>query len=148
MIAVVKFLKYPKKYYFKIANGINLIPGGIYEIEADNTTKYGTYVSIEGFCKDTDFTKEKLGMFRTITKAKCIDAPPIQTFHKKIIVNKDKETVCVIWKDGSKTIMKPQNGDIFDVEKGIALCFMKRMHENRGAYYKVFKDVEYFGREK
>ena len=38
--------------------------------------------------------------------------------------------------------MKPQSDDEFDLEKGIAMCFMKRWYDNRGCFNDVFKDVE------
>lgn len=33
----------------------------------------------------------------------------------------------VLWKDGTKTIARVSDGDEFDPEKGVAVCFMKRM---------------------
>ena len=33
----------------------------------------------------------------------------------------------ILWKDGTKTIARVSEGDEFDPEKGIAVCFMKRM---------------------
>lgn len=32
----------------------------------------------------------------------------------------------VLWKDGTKTIARVSDGDEFDPEKGVAVCFMKR----------------------
>jgi len=32
----------------------------------------------------------------------------------------------VIWKDGTKTMARVSEGDAFDPEKGVAICFMKR----------------------
>lgn len=32
----------------------------------------------------------------------------------------------VIWKDGTKTMARVSEGDTFDPEKGVAICFMKR----------------------
>ena len=43
---------------------------------------------------------------------------------KKVIFN-DPATI-VLWKDGTKTVVTCQEGDVFDPEKGLALCFMKK----------------------
>ena len=43
----------------------------------------------------------------------------------KIIFN-DPATV-VFWSDKTKTVVKAMSGDIYDPEKGVAMCFMKRM---------------------
>lgn len=43
----------------------------------------------------------------------------------KIIFN-DPATV-VFWSDKTKTVVKAMPGDIYDPEKGVAMCFMKRM---------------------
>lgn len=46
----------------------------------------------------------------------------------------------VFWADGSKTVVKCQEGDTFDPEKGLALCFMKKVLGNKsGAFNKVLK---------
>lgn len=33
----------------------------------------------------------------------------------------------IIWKDGTKTMARVSEGDTFDPEKGVAICFMKRL---------------------
>jgi len=46
----------------------------------------------------------------------------------------------VFWADGSKTVVKCQEGDTFDPEKGLALCFMKKVLGNKsGTFNKVLK---------
>ena len=45
--------------------------------------------------------------------------------YKKIIFN--GPCTIILWKDGTKTIAKASGGDTFDPEKGIAICFMKKM---------------------
>lgn len=56
---------------------------------------------------------------------------------KKVIFN-DPATI-VFWKDGSKTVTKCGEMDIYDPEKGLAMCFAKRLLGNEGNYYNVFK---------
>lgn len=57
---------------------------------------------------------------------------------KKVIFN-DPATI-VIWGDGSKTVVKCQNGEKFDKEKGLALCYMKKACGNKSNFNNVFKD--------
>lgn len=40
----------------------------------------------------------------------------------------------VIWKDGTKTIVKAQNNEPYDKEKGLAMCFMKKAMGNTGNF--------------
>ena len=51
---------------------------------------------------------------------------------KKIIFN-DPATI-VYWKDGTKTIVKCQKGDDFDLEKGFAMAFLKKCWGNTGNF--------------
>lgn len=44
--------------------------------------------------------------------------------YKKIIFN--GPCTIILWKDGSKTIAKASDVEMFDPEKGVAICFMKR----------------------
>lgn len=45
----------------------------------------------------------------------------------------------VFWCDGSKTVVKCGSNDVFDKEKGIAMCFVKKIYGNKGCYNNVFK---------
>lgn len=45
--------------------------------------------------------------------------------YKKIIFN--GPCTIILWKDGSKTIAKTSGEEEFDPEKGVAICFMKKM---------------------
>ena len=56
---------------------------------------------------------------------------------KKVIFN-DPATV-VLWADGTKTIVKAGEGDIYDPEKGLAMAIAKKALGNKGNYYEVFK---------
>lgn len=52
---------------------------------------------------------------------------------KKVIFN-DPATI-VFWLDGSKTVVKCQEGDTYDKEKGLAMAFVKKYHGNSSDYY-------------
>ena len=51
---------------------------------------------------------------------------------KKVIFN-DPATI-VYWKDGTKTVVKCQDGDYFDLEKGFAMAFLKKCWGNKGNF--------------
>lgn len=44
----------------------------------------------------------------------------------------------VLWADGTKTVVKTKNGDIYDPEKGLAMAISKKALGNRGNYYNIF----------
>ncbi len=55
----------------------------------------------------------------------------------KVIFNKN--ATIVLWYNGEKTVVKCQEGDTFDKEKGLALCIIKYMFGNIGYYNEIFK---------
>lgn len=55
----------------------------------------------------------------------------------KVIFN-DPATI-VFWSDGTKTVVKCGEADIYDKEKGLAMAISKKAMGNQGNYYKVFK---------
>lgn len=55
---------------------------------------------------------------------------------EKVIFN-DPATI-VIWKDGTKTVVKASN-EPFDPEKGLAMAIVKRAFGNQGNYFNIFK---------
>ena len=56
---------------------------------------------------------------------------------KKVIFN-DPATI-VFWRDGTKTVVKCQPGDIYDPEKGLAMCFAKKALSNKSNFNNEFK---------
>jgi hypothetical protein len=55
---------------------------------------------------------------------------------KQVIFN-DPATI-VLWADGTKTVVKCQNNDEYDPEKGLAMCIAKKALGNKGNYYNSF----------
>ena len=55
---------------------------------------------------------------------------------EKVIFN-DPATI-VYWKDGTKTVVKCQDGDVYDQEKRLAMCVTKKFFGNKGNFNKVF----------
>lgn len=54
----------------------------------------------------------------------------------------------VYWSDGSKTVAKCSEKDVFDPEKGLAMAIAKRCGGNKGSYYKEIQNwVEKSGKK-
>lgn len=83
-------------------------------VERKSTIRYNGYTSVS-------------------TYASSISVPAI----KKVIFN-DPATI-VFWSDGSKTVVKCQDGDIYDPEKGLAMAISKKALGNKGNYCNEFK---------
>lgn len=56
---------------------------------------------------------------------------------KNVIFN-DSATI-VIWGDGTKTVVKCQEGDKYNAELGLAMCISKKYFGNKGNFNEVFK---------
>lgn len=65
---------------------------------------------------------------------------------KKVIFN--PPATIVIWEDGTKTIVKCMEGDGYDAEKGLALCYMKKACTYYGfSYQKELKQAKEWTKE-
>jgi hypothetical protein len=58
---------------------------------------------------------------------------------KKVIFN--NPTTIVYWKDGTKTVVKCQEGDTFDQEKGLAMAICKKIMGNKSNFNNQFKRI-------
>lgn len=56
---------------------------------------------------------------------------------KDVIFN--EPATIIIWKDGTKTVVKCQEGEDYDPEKGLAMAISKKALGNKGNYCEVFK---------
>ena len=56
---------------------------------------------------------------------------------KNVIFN--HPATIVFWTDGTKTVVKAQDGDIFDPEKGLAMAISKKALGNKGNYCNELK---------
>ena len=56
---------------------------------------------------------------------------------KNVIFN--EPATIVIWSDGTKTVVKCQEGEGYDPEKGLAMAISKKALGNKGNYCEVFK---------
>ena len=65
---------------------------------------------------------------------------PLSTVPKepKKVIFHDPATI-VYWPDETKTVVKCGEDDTYDKEKGLALCYMKKVLENKGNYNEILK---------
>lgn len=56
---------------------------------------------------------------------------------KDVIFN--NPATVVIWEDGTKTVVKCQEGDKYSEELGLAMCIAKKFFGNKGNFNEVFK---------
>lgn len=81
-----------------------------------------------------DYVEGRLGCDNRVTT----------TYHPDRIIPEIKDVIfngpatIVLWKDGTKTVVKAQEGEIVDYEKGMAMAIAKRMLGNKGSYYDTF----------
>ena len=131
-IVAVKFNGVGKEYFYY--TNLNLRIGGKYNIVADKKSSYDNPVVVTYYAT----VNPTYGSLRTITSAKLVDgtARPDDGLDR-IIFNED--VTIAIWKDGTKTLIRCQEGDIFDKEKAIALCYMKKALGNRGSFNETIK---------
>lgn len=57
---------------------------------------------------------------------------------KKVIFN--VPATIILWEDGTKTVVKCGDHDIFDPEKGLAMAIAKKALGNKYHYYDVFNE--------
>lgn len=91
-----------------------------FELYNDNKSYFETTTTITGFEKDNTL----------IIK--------IKDNIKDVIYN--APATIVIWKDGTKTVVKCQEGtgDTYNPELGLAMCIIKKLSGNKGNYNDVF----------
>jgi hypothetical protein len=56
----------------------------------------------------------------------------------KRVIHNEPATI-VFWNDGTKTVVKAQNGEPYDKEKGLAMCIIKKLCDNKGNFNNIFK---------
>ena len=92
---------------------------------------YGTIKELKELilCSDTISTSE---LSETIT------IMPLGYREIKKVIFNDPVTI-VFWGDGTKTVVKCQDGDTFDKELGLAMAICKKHFGNKGRYNNEFK---------
>jgi hypothetical protein len=65
------------------------------------------------------------------------EKPRLDLGIKNVIFN--EPATIVLWNDGTKTVVKVQDGDVFDPEKGLTMAIVKKLLGNQGNYYNELK---------
>lgn len=60
---------------------------------------------------------------------------------KKVIYN--NPATIILWEDGTKTVVKVQDGDVYSKELGFAMCVSKKYFGNQSNFNNVFKKYVY-----
>lgn len=69
---------------------------------------------------------------------KIYEKPPVPGFEIEKVIFNGPATI-IKWKDGTKTVVKCQAGDVFDYEKGLAMCFTKKALGNKCDFNNVLR---------
>lgn len=113
-----------KRFYTEVVNGVSkTYPMLVTNIDMNYDCLGGQYINILGQV----YAGEKRGASVSLLG---LDI-------KKVIFN-DPATI-VYWTDGTKTVVKCQEGDTYFKETGLALCIAKKAYGNSGDFNKVFK---------
>ena len=75
-----------------------------------------------------------------VTSISTFDYPTVEQKVPEIknVIFNDPATI-VLWEDNTKTIVKCQDGDLFDPEKGLAMCITKKALGNKSNFNNIFK---------
>lgn len=97
--------------------------------------EFGKVHTIEDYCvQDIELTEQ---LYRTMINSHYGMNPPYIPAIKDVIFN--PPATIVFWIDGTKTVVKVDEYDSFDPEKGLAMAISKKALGNQGNYYNVFK---------
>ena len=106
------------------------------DIIVNDMMKDNEFVYSEGrlYANSTTINKITMDVLKLITETEKKEREKIMSKRvtiadvKKVIIN-DPATI-VLWKDGTKTVVKCMEGDTFDPEKGVAMALVKKMFED------------------
>lgn len=117
-----------------------LIDGSGLIMKGSDTSKFYTdemldYLLKEVIDKKAEEAEKKLDKMVAEKNRKKIDAF-IDTIDKVYFNN---PATVIKWKDGTKTVVKCQKGDIYDVEKGFAMALIKGLFDNSSYFNTIFE---------
>lgn len=97
------------------------------------------YVSPASWCSTDAILKYLIGNYNDQDAKNARTRQRVKNFNnsiKKVIFH--DPVVAILWKDGTKTVVKCQKGDKFDAEKGLAFAIIKHMFGDTGHYNTIF----------
>ena len=117
-----------------VVNCIDSLNYKIFDIEVIISTKELNTITLKK--KHEGRNEMPTNYSGSFTATSWVYTKPIPTI-KKVIFN--YPATIVLWSDGSKTVVKCQDGDIYDPEKGLAMAISKKALGNKGNYCNEFK---------
>ena len=112
------------------------------EISIDTSSPYcDTEIKIWGILRDHDWKPNNFHVkpvCKTVDYSKLYGAGFWAMPKIKDVIFNNPATI-VFWTDGTKTVVKCQDDDIFDPEKGLAMAISKKALGNKGNYCNEFK---------
>ena len=107
------------------------------EVSRDSLSQFAfSPCGIKIFAESYDF-KEINELRKAIERERTFDVLLSKMKIKKVIFN--YPATIVLWIDGTKTVVKCQDGEVYDKEKGLAMCIAKKALGNKGNYNNLFK---------
>lgn len=82
---------------------------------------------------------EKYIIENTVDPTVCTAAPPTSYLPEIKNVHFNGPATVVLWKDGTKTVVMCQEGDIYSEETGLALCIAKKAFGNMPNFNNIFR---------
>ena len=81
---------------------------------------------------------EKMEIGYLPINSRCVCHGDVDLLTIKNVIFNPPATI-VFWTDGTKTVVKTQNNEPFDPEKGLVMAYFKKMHGNKGHYFEEIK---------
>lgn len=105
------------------------------------TVVFGTHDRIGYRTKETNYiwderSLEPISVFPNESQDECC-----MYGIKKVIYN--NPATIILWEDGTKTVVKVQDGDVYSKELGFAMCVSKKFFGNQSNFNNVFKKYVY-----
>lgn len=120
----------PKLYYE--VRGLGDVVGFEYGYEDYEQMKFKN--EIERVLKGSIDFKPK---FNTLWFEPMTELEKLSNKISKVVFN--EPATIIIWKDGSKTVVKTQGDEVFDKEKGFLMAIAKKLADNKGNYNNIVK---------
>lgn len=103
------------------------------------------YIDVIGNCYQVDSIShayermyETNGWVEATIKAHMIDKKPSSFEIEKVIFN-DPATI-VFWADGTKTVVKCGDEDVYDYQTGLLMCIAKKAFGNKGKFNDILRE--------
>ena len=93
---------------------------------------------IDGLINEIRKENEKMKIGYLPINSRCVCHGNVDLLTIKDVIFNPPATI-VFWTDGTKTVVKTQNNEPFDPEKGLTMAYFKKMHGNKGHYFEEIK---------